>query len=425
MEEIPRGNFTIVNNETGRCVRVRLGKTTDVSDWKEGTRYVQTVTKKPTLELGEADGSPATAWWFSTIDDAVERQPFNQFVSYAVDEYQNIGRHCVWLFTAQHSDAEQKRRTRDQFTDRLDGLPEGLLKKLGELIPEEVTEIHLESREVRREAWMARAQAEERVGIECVLEALATGEDPLNTEKLERLRSILTMELQYRAYAQKDLPRDDPSEWNRLARETVLEKLSDDKEALALLQELDARSEKIGTRIAGLYPQVEERVMGDLEKQWQNRVPVQELELWHALCSHLEVRGERGLRHPKFREARFITAMRAYLDAAAKEGIRPTPAAASAGWTDMNGCGASRGRNSTYRWVYDGTHIYGADSRTVPQERTYWTDDNGYLVGKNKGGPGQTWTLAPWKPSAPKTGISAGGAILTGLFGPLAGFLVD
>ncbi|MEV6425557.1 hypothetical protein [Streptomyces sp. NPDC051662] len=31
-----------------------------------------------------------------------------------------------------------------------------------------------------------------------------------------------------------------------------------------------------------------------------------------------------------------------------------------------------------------------ADSKTVPSERTYWTDDNGYLVGKNKGGPGQT-----------------------------------
>ncbi|MGW1642934.1 hypothetical protein [Streptomyces lavendulae] len=44
MSTFPEGNFTIVNNETGRCVRVRLGQTTDVSDWKEGTKCLQYVT---------------------------------------------------------------------------------------------------------------------------------------------------------------------------------------------------------------------------------------------------------------------------------------------------------------------------------------------------------------------------------------------
>ncbi|MGX4695192.1 hypothetical protein [Streptomyces sp. JNUCC 63] len=53
----------------------------------------------------------------------------------------------------------------------------------------------------------------------------------------------------------------------------------------------------------------------------------------------------------------------------------------------MRGCGDSRSTGNTCRWVYDGTYIYGADSKTAAVERTYWTDDNGYLVGKNKGGP--------------------------------------
>ncbi|MFF4321360.1 hypothetical protein [Streptomyces sp. NPDC001568] len=51
MATFPDGNFTIVKNETGRCVRVRLGRTKDVSDWQAGTQYPQHVTEKPTLEL--------------------------------------------------------------------------------------------------------------------------------------------------------------------------------------------------------------------------------------------------------------------------------------------------------------------------------------------------------------------------------------
>jgi hypothetical protein len=53
----------------------------------------------------------------------------------------------------------------------------------------------------------------------------------------------------------------------------------------------------------------------------------------------------------------------------------------------------------------------------VPAERTYWTDEDGYLVGKAKGGLGQAWTIAPWNPPAPDPQANVGGAILTGLFG--------
>ncbi|MFJ9079471.1 hypothetical protein ACIRO3_30175 [Streptomyces sp. NPDC102278] len=75
------------------------------------------------------------------------------------------------------------------------------------------------------------------------------------------------------------------------------------------------------------------------------------------------------------------------------------------------------------RWAYDGTHIYGADSKTVPTERTYWTDEAGYLVGKSKGGPAQAWTLAAWKPAQTQQPDPVRAIALTGLFGPIAGFL--
>ncbi len=88
------------------------------------------------------------------------------------------------------------------------------------------------------------------------------------------------------------------------------------------------------------------------------------------------------------------------------------------------GCTAAarREEGSTYRWAYDGTYIYGADSKTVPAERTYWTDEGGSLVGRSKGGPGQTWSLAAWKPTeAQPDPVRA--VALTGLFGPIAGLL--
>ncbi|MFI8266595.1 hypothetical protein [Streptomyces sp. NPDC085665] len=297
MSTFPDGNFTIVNDETGRCVRVRLGRTQDLSDWQAGTKYLQHVTAKPTLELGEPDGSPATAWWFSTIDDAVERHPFNQIVSHAVGEYQNIGNHCVWLDLQSHPTAEDRRRAADEFRRKLNDMPGNLKEKLAVLLPA---------------AFLTEAETE--LGADASL------------------------------------------------------------------------------------PEV--------------------LDLWHGYCASLKFPQqnieEEDLEGPE--------AAQSYLDAAAEEGIHPPAVKADRTSTRMYGCGASRGKNSTYRWAYDGTHIYGADSKTVPSERTYWTDDGGYLVGKNKGGPGQTWTLASWKPPAPQSDPVKAIA-LTGLFGPIANLL--
>ncbi|GGX47622.1 hypothetical protein [Streptomyces chryseus] len=89
--------FTITNKETGLCLRARLADSKDVGDYKEGMKYLMSVTAPPVLELGPADGSLATAWYFHTADDPSERQPFNQIASVAVRDLQNIGNYCVWL----------------------------------------------------------------------------------------------------------------------------------------------------------------------------------------------------------------------------------------------------------------------------------------------------------------------------------------
>ncbi|MFF5809484.1 hypothetical protein [Streptomyces sp. NPDC012746] len=120
---------------------------------------------------------------------------------------------------------------------------------------------------------------------------------------------------------------------------------------------------------------------------------------------------------------RIGAAQDAYLEAAAKEGIVVPPATVSDSATYMYGCGARRESGKTYAWTYDGTHIYGADSETVPCERTYWTDTDGYLVGRPKGGAGQTWSIVKWTPTKPKPGTSPTDAALTGLFGPIANIL--
>lgn len=144
------------------------------------------------------------------------------------------------------------------------------------------------------------------------------------------------------------------------------------------------------------------------------------MENWDHHYAFVKFHGD-GLRSKDAPEAdkRAVRAARAYVEAAAKEGITPSSDAPGAR-TELYGSGASRGKNSTYRWVFDGTYIYGADSKTVPSERTYWTDNDGRLIGKGKGGPGQTGALAPWTPPPAKTDWDGASEqlFLTGLFGP-------
>lgn len=408
MSKFPNGNFTIVNNETGRCVRVRLGQSTDVSDWQLGTKYLQTVTEKPILELGVADGSPATAWWFSTIEDGSERQPFNQIVSHAVGEYQNIGNHCIWLYANKFNDAEEQSRAKKQFAYRLESLSEDLREKLGALIPQEWKAQQTKDRAGYLRAWEERRSKhlKRRAAVDAELEAWATDTEPLSAEQLAKVRQLREEFLDWREEGEAARERGQKIQPGRdLTREEN-----------ALVMELEPRTEAIRARAEELIPKFEEGRLKDLPAARQHTALAQQWQDWHSACVLVAFNEESQLVP---RDEKFVSALRAYLQAVAEEGIRPQ-ADASGARTEMYGSGASRKSGSTYRWVFDGTHIYGADSKTVPAERTYWTDDNGYLVGRNKGGPGQTWTLASWKAPAPAARAAAPALLLTGLFGPIA-----
>ncbi|MFJ5806534.1 hypothetical protein [Streptomyces sp. NPDC093093] len=120
-----------------------------------------------------------------------------------------------------------------------------------------------------------------------------------------------------------------------------------------------------------------------------------------------------------------LGALKAYT-AEVKAGCVPVAASGSSGIAvrpmRMYGSGASRTKDRTYRWDTDGAYIFGADSKTVPSEQTYWTDNDGQLIGGPEGAAGQTWTIKPWTPPpAPKASLND--YELTGLFGPLGAFL--
>ncbi|MFB8086894.1 hypothetical protein [Streptomyces sp. NPDC055992] len=153
-------------------------------------------------------------------------------------------------------------------------------------------------------------------------------------------------------------------------------------------------------------------------RAWQRRAPLKGVARWNDRCATLSFYGTDKL---DGNDNRYVEEMRAYLAAAAKEGITK-PVSRVGARTEMFGCGAMRYGGSTYRWDYDGTYITASDSKTVPSEQTYWTDDEGQLVGKAKGNPGQKWTIAPYKAptKAVPDSVDLPCVFLTGLFGPIA-----
>ncbi|MFE3618440.1 hypothetical protein, partial [Streptomyces anulatus] len=328
----------------------RLGRTHDVSDHRLGTKYLQTVTEDPTLTLGPADNSPATAWWFHSSRDSLERRPFDQIANFAVSEYQNIGNLCVWMHSDPRTEEEDRERTVEVFVDKLNRMPAELREKLGTLISEEWKALDAEVSRAAQQLWRRKKLPE-----------------PVIRDEVEML-----------------------NEWHKLcaglafrgADGIYLADINDVKEQAREQRMIFDDDEDVDS--AAVAPQAEWD-----KAEWDKRV---------------------------------IAALRAYLDEAAKEGIAPSPFT-SASRTRMFGCGAKRGKGATYRWAYDGTYIYGSDSETVPSERTYWTDHNGQLVGKHKGVPGQTWTIAPWKPTPAQAESDVSAILLTGLFGPIGSVL--
>ncbi|MFZ4237440.1 hypothetical protein ACOZGD_19925 [Streptomyces murinus] len=399
MSIFPSGNFTITNNDTGRCLRVRLGDSKEVNDHKAGATYLLSRTDPPWLTLGPADGSLATAWFFHDAQDGSERRPFNQIANTAVRDLQNIGDYCVWL------DSSPERKPSDnllRFFAKLNDLPDDSEEPLNKLVP---AQWHEDRKTSRRTPAGIDEHYDEQLDAE--LEAWATDQEPLAAKDLERLSAIRAAQ---RKAVLGEGEHIGPDTFGRLMSLSTPERerlLSEADEAF--LDKLEPRAARVRTQAKKLLPEIKKRRAEARDRQ----VREESFKDWNRACAYLAVLGLNG------GHERYSSAMRAYLDAAAKAGISPEPSSAeyydSNAPTRLGGCGVSRFENSTYRWTTDGTYIFGADSETVPAERTYWTDDNGYLVGKKKGGPGQTWTIATWTPPV-RTGEHP---LFTGMFGPL------
>ncbi|MET7344643.1 hypothetical protein [Streptomyces sp. NPDC005547] len=457
MSKFPSGPFTIVNQETGRCLRVRLGETVDHSDYRLGTKYLLSRTYPPSLELGPADGTKATAWYYRYHDDSLERQPFNQIASSAVSDLQNIGDYGVWMYSDEPTAGRENAFLRERFTSMLNDATGDASKRLQALIPEEWTAQAAQDYAAQLASWkragrhfegeVARLNGRQAA----LLEVLRSQHGEL-LEAFKAQAGALAEEIKADPWMVRNNAHTPTKEsLQNFAEEMLLRgtafvqqlekemELAEPQEQMALLKEQVQAMEMSGaTRLTTWFKDftlpatlqkaldearsTERDLVAALEAEtpvraWQRRAPLKGVAKWNASCAHLAFHGADRL---DATDKKFVETMSAYLAAAAKDGISK-PVSTVASRTGMYGCGAKRYEGSTYRWDYDGTYITASDSQTVPWERTYWTDDNGRLVGKAKGNPGQKWTIAPYKEPAETPDVPD--LFLTGMFGPLASIL--
>ncbi|MER7195916.1 hypothetical protein [Streptomyces flaveolus] len=466
MAEFPSGNFTIVNQETGRCVRVRLGDSADVSDHRLGNTYLMSRTDPPTLELGPADGTMATAWYYQDGYDTLERQSFSQIASTAVRELQNIGNYCVWLYSEGLPSDSERRQTQALFANMLNDVPADLGKRLDPLIPEEWMQQAEEAYAAELPVW--KSEGDDLLSeLEQLNARQATLLDELrpqhaalfaalraHTDELAKAIETHSMVIGYgdgrKASAKETQDRLEGYVAHATSRLQQLEEKMEhappqDQERL-LQEQLEVITGMFGGQVPSMTKEVAyvlkhleltalfekelkkalstEEALAELLKAegpvraWQRRAPLKGVARWNDRCATLQVLGSKELDGV---DKRFVEAMNTYLAEAAKGGVT-VPGATVSSRTGMFGCGAMRGENSTYRWRYDGTYIYGADDRTVPAEQTYWTDEDGRLVGKSKGGAGQKWKIAPWTEPPKTSQYDVSDVYLTGFFGPLSRF---
>ncbi|MEU3204971.1 hypothetical protein ABZ702_14075 [Streptomyces cyaneofuscatus] len=390
MAIFPSGNFTIVNNDTGRCVRV-------------GPQQLQGDYLKPSVVLGPADGTSATAWWFQGSNDMVEREPYNQIVSYLLGKEDNLGNRCVSMYI-DHSDKDSELTIgRKRFKRKLNALPADTRPTRAALIPKPWRTQFTKDYQHKRDQWLSdRLNAErDQAWLEAQLEAWAADQDPLSSEKLTRLRAYLEQELASRQREERH------SQWEREGKSHLIasdrqEEPQKPEDVSELLTETDQdpRATRVGDQASTLHEAWAERRSKELEQEYKDGFAVAALEQWHELCAFIALPEDIEIKmHTDPDKDKEIKAgLRAYIDAVAQEGVTASPAWSSAQFRTQ-GCGRGRSSNDTYRWEYDGTHIYAADSKTLPAERTYWTDRDGTLLGRPQGGPGQTWTLASWTPT--------------------------
>ncbi|MEV0990830.1 hypothetical protein [Streptomyces sp. NPDC049949] len=458
MSKFPSGPFTIVNQETGRCLRVRLGEAVDLSDYKEGTKYLLSRTYPPSLELGPADGTKATAWHYRDHHDPLERQPFNQIASSAVSDLQSIGNYSVWMHSKPLAEERENAVLRAWFASMLNDATGDVAKRLGALIPDEWTAQATQDYEDELARWKQEGErnggtVEELNGRQAALleklrlqhgalleahkeqagslaEALRAagemkidGEPPTKESLQEHAEEVLLWGTAYLQKLEEKVERAEPQEQQRLLQQQVESMevfgaagmnlwLSDLELPAALEEALEEARRTEEALVEALKAEAPVRA-------WQRRAPLKGLARWNDRCARLSFHGADALDGI---DKKFAETMQTYLAEAAEGGITK-PVSRVGSRTEMFGCGAKRYEGSTYRWDYDGTYISASDSETVPAERTYWTDDDGRLVGKAKGGPGQKWTIAPYKEPAKSEKANGEDIFLTGMFGPLASIL--
>ncbi|WP_406240423.1 hypothetical protein [Streptomyces anulatus] len=458
MSKFPSGPFTIVNQETGRCLRVRLGETVEHRDYRLGTTYLLSRTYPPSLELGPADGTKATAWHYRYHHDSLERQPFNQIASSAVSDLQNIGDYGVWMYSDPLAAASEKVSLREWFASMLNDATEDVAKRLGALIPEEWTAQAAQDYEDELASWKRQGKSYEgkleklngrqaallevlrsqhgelleafRGQAEALAEAnkahrdpITTDDEPLTKEQLQKSAEVVllwgTKEVQE---LEEEMERAEPQDQQYLLERQIEAMENSGAVDLARMLEhleLPATLQKALDKVQRTERALVKALKAEAPvRAWQRRAPLKGVARWNDRCARLAFYGADNLGGI---DKKFVETMHAYLDAADKDGITK-PVSTLGSRTELYGCGAKRYEGSTYRWKYDGTYITASDSQTVPSERTYWTDDNGRLVGKAKGGPGQKWTIASYKEPTPER-VDRTDVFLTGMFGPVARFL--
>ncbi|MFE1790878.1 hypothetical protein ACFW7J_21190 [Streptomyces sp. NPDC059525] len=370
----PEGKFTIVNDDTGRCVRVRLARTQTTTEVNDKAKFVRYVTGKPSLELGPVDNTAATAWWFSTIEG--RDGPYNQIVSHAVDEYQNIGSYCVWMY---RQAVDPLTAAKDAYRDVLFSLTGDTKKELDKLIPERLLPPQADQRIFH--------QTEVEIYAASYAEAAATAwaqdEDPIGAGQFAIAHAFA----------------------KRMSNETDdIEPSAAEKEVLDAMA-AEPRATRVNERMAALHPEIMARLKSEGIETEQTATAKHQ---WYINCAsaHYEPDGASD-------EAIAFNA------AAAAAGIQaPELSSFTSARTGMYGCGAdSSNDTSAYRWWFENGHIYGGSDMTQSGDSLFWTDDNGRLVGRPKGSPGQKWTVTKWTPSEGTDPDDVG----TGLYGAHGG----
>jgi len=96
MSGFPQGNFTITNADTGRTIQAILGKTTEYRDYQLGNTFIDKVTDKPRLVMGDSATLLEAAWYYDASKNSAGTV-YAALISVAVDVKLNIGKSAIGI----------------------------------------------------------------------------------------------------------------------------------------------------------------------------------------------------------------------------------------------------------------------------------------------------------------------------------------